>query len=482
MFGSSDVEVISSGTSSAGDESEEEVQPRSSKKSRRHTKPVEDSDEEEIQPRSQRRRIARLAATPEEESEGEEQEGDEEQDELQEELAFLQSSPLQDRGRLRSRQDKPKSEREKALEALKKRRAGTGEPSSSATPGRNRRVVVDSDPDSDLEIIDEEPDSDVEEEEEEEEEDEGGQETNALDMFQEDNEDADFIDDDANAPIGAPADFAGLPLEFSSVSRKKPRELFKYAVEWMVQKKINPAFSSNDELYVLTFRKLDDEVTGLANSKFHSSVWTADFTRAIRARPDLTINELGGVSRLMSIVEPRCEACNRKHNATWELSLTGTPYHKETLEPLTEDSEDSSDPDSDSDSALSSTASDAALNGEKPTYNAQGERLPPESKIFTLGSTCKANAQVAHTLYHWRYHLNSWVVDYLVRQGHCSPAKIVQRDKWSVKKREKYANKIVDEMERVGEIKKLYHLYKEQVDFALEARNDYKRGWGRSRG
>jgi hypothetical protein len=161
--------------------------------------------------------------------------------------------------------------------------------------------------------------------------------------------------------------------------------------------------------------------------------------------------------------------------------LTGAPYDKDTLEPLADDS-DSSPSDSGSDSSLSSHTSSADLNGEKATYDASGERLPPESKFFTLGSTCKANAQIAHTLYHWRYHLNSWVVDYLVKEGKCTPEKLVKRDKWSVKKRTKYANKIVDKMEREGEIRKLHRLYKEQVDFALEAKNEYTRGWGRSRG
>lgn len=494
MFGSSDNEInISSGNSSEDDSSEDEIQVVTPKSAQRRPKPVEESDEEEVQPRSnRRRRAARQPSTPQEESENGEQNGedeedgdsdDEEKDELKEDLAFLRSSPLPDRGRLRSTNTKPKSEREKALEALKKRRGATNEPSSSATPGRKKPVVVD-ESDSDLEVIEEEQiggdvddeieDGDEEEQKEAEDSDQG-HETNALDVFQENVDDENFIDDE-DALIGAPSEHTNIPLQFSSLSRAKPRELFKYAVEWMVKKKINPAFASNDEIYDLTFRKLDDEVNGLASSKFHSSVWTADFTRAIKARPDLLVNEIG--KHIRAIMEPHCEACNRKsHIASWEVSLTGAPYHKETLEPLADNSD--SDSDSNSDASLSS---EAELNGEKPTYNSNGERLPPEEKIFTLGSTCKANAQVAHTLYHWRYHLNSWVVDYLVRQGHCTAEQLLKRDKWSVRKREKLANKIVDQMEEEGEIRKLHRLYKEQVDFALEARNDYHRGWGRTRG
>jgi hypothetical protein len=417
------------------------------------------------------------------EEEEEEEGGDsvDEDDELKEELAFLRSSPLPDRGRLRSTYEKPKSEREKALEALKKRRGGTTEPSSSATPSRKKPIVVDSDSASELEVIaEEEDDANAEDElaEEEVEDDDEDDEPNAFSVFQENGEDEDFIDDDS-ALIGVPAEHTAIPLEFTSLSRAKPRELFKYAIEWMVQKKINPAFAADDEIYTLAFKKLNDEVSGLASSKFHSSAWTADFSRAIRARPNLEVHEVG--HHLREVLEPHCEACNRKnHVATWEASLTGTPYNERTLEPLGDDSD--SDSESGSDSSISSCASSADLNGEKAAYNANGERLPPVSKFWTLGSTCRANAQVAHTLYHWRYHLNSLVVDYLVREGKCTPEKLAKRDKWSVKKRAKYANKIVDKMEKEGEIRQLHRAYKDQVNFALEAKNEYAEGWGRRKG
>ncbi|PVH99443.1 hypothetical protein DM02DRAFT_594314 [Periconia macrospinosa] len=416
-----------------------------------------------------------------------ENEGNSEEDELKEDLAFLRSSPVPDRGRLRSTGNKVKTDREKALEALKKRRAGTNEPSSSAaTPGRKKPVIIESDSESgsDLDIIKEEKgeDSGLDDEHEEMDEiedDDDDDTTNAHDVFRETNEDEDFIDDDEEGLIGAPAEDAQMPLAFTGLSTAKPRDLFKYAIEWSVHKKINPSFPSDDDIYVLTFRKLDDEVKGLANSKFHSSAWTPDFSRAIKARPDLLVNELS--TSMKSVLDPHCEACNRKnHVASWEVSLTGAPYNYNTLEPLAEDSDENSDSDSSSSSSsLSSSSSEANLNGEKPTYNEVGERIPPESKTFTLGSTCKANAQVAHTLYHWRYHLHGWVVGYLEREGCFKANKLVKREKWSDRKRSKKANKIVDKMEKDGEIKRLHRLYKQQVDFAVEVQNEYKKGWGR---
>ena len=344
--------------------------------------------------------------------------------------------------------------------------------------------MVDTDSESELEMIKEEPDSDLdvleEDDIEDDEQEESDRDANALDMFQEDEQDEQFIDDDPDNMIGEPSvndDLDEMRLAFS-LSRAKTRDLFKHAVEWMVMKKIHPGFDSKKNVYTLTFRKLDDEVKGLAGSKYTSSAWTADFTRAIRARPDLMINELSAAER--AVMSPHCEACNRtNHTASFELLLQGQPYHPETLEPLSTAS-DSSDSDSDdSDSSGLSSDSETALNGEKPTYNYQKDRIPPESHRFPLGSTCKANAQVAHTLYHWRYNLYQWVKDHLKAQGHLSAEKLVKREGKSDRKREKEARKIVDAMEADGQIKSLWHSYKTQLQAAVEADNDYANGWGR---
>ncbi|CAG5181048.1 uncharacterized protein ALTATR162_LOCUS9567 [Alternaria atra] len=478
---------------SAEEEEKEQSPPRSTRRRlKRRKSPSEDEEEPSATPEPAKRRSRGDAVSngedlDEADGSANEQEDNEEQDELKEELAFLRSSPLPDRGRLRSTQDKPKNKRQEALEALKRRRAGTtgtNEPSSSVTPGRKRAVVVDSDSESELEVIKEEPDSDLEilgqDDIEDDEQEESDRDANALDMFQEDQEDEQFIDDDPDNMIGEPSvndDLDEMRLAFS-LSRAKTRDLFKHAVEWMVMKKIHPGFDSNKNVYTLTFRKLDDEVKGLAGSKYTSSAWTADFTRAIRARPDLMINELSAAER--AVMSPHCEACNRSnHTASFELLLQGQPYHPETLEPLANAS-DSSDSDSDdSDSSGLSSDSETALNGEKPTYNYQKDRIPPESHRFPLGSTCKANAQVAHTLYHWRYNLYQWVKDYLKAEGHLTAEKLVKRDGRSDRKRAKEARKIVDAMEADGQIRSLYHSYKTQLQAAVEADNDYANGWGR---
>lgn len=76
------------------------------------------------------------------------------------------------------------------------------------------------------------------------------------------------------------------------------------------------------------------------------------------------------------------------------------------------------------------------------------------------------NARTAHALAHWRFHLNEWVVDFLKEEGYCTPEKIVQRDGWSIKRRRKYANKVVDSMEEAGEIKKLHRDFRNEINTA----------------
>ncbi|KAF2273136.1 uncharacterized protein EI97DRAFT_436379 [Westerdykella ornata] len=471
------------------EESEDAVYPTSTRRLRVRRPTVNKKQELDDEEGEEQGDSERDGTAPAEDDEG--ASSDNERRELEEELKFLQSSPPSSRDVARGK-SRPLSARQKALEALKRRRAkvgGSSAPSSSATPGR-RRAIVESD--SDLEVIEENEDEGQSEdsadgathsndEEEEIEEEESGQKptachkkSTARDIFEENDEDAGFIVDDSDEPIGEPADGASMPLEFTSLALAKPRELFKYAVEWMVHKKINPGFSSTDEIYTLAFRKLDDEVKGLAQSKFSSSAWTIDFTRALRARPEIHIDEISRLQR--STMDAHCEACNRKsHPATWTIMFTGNPYNKDTLEPLSEDSDSSSE----SDSSISGTSSSEQLNGEKPTYDEQGERIPPESKVFTVGSTCKANAEMAHILHHWRYHLNFWVVEYLERKGYCTPEELVKRDKLSTRKRTKQANRIVDRMEKEKEISRLHKKYKEQVNHALQAKNDFSSGWGR---
>ena len=86
-----------------------------------------------------------------------------------------------------------------------------------------------------------------------------------------------------------------------------------------------------------------------------------------------------------------------------------------------------------------------------------------------------ANAETAHALQHWRYHLYEWVVEYLETEGYSTPEKIVQRDGWGEPRRRKFANKVLDKMVENGQVKKLYKDFRQEVENAREAKQ-YQRG------
>ncbi|KAH0287659.1 hypothetical protein KCU62_g5782, partial [Aureobasidium sp. EXF-3399] len=382
---------------------------------------------------------------------------EEEKQELEDDLVDLASSGSDTEVRVLQRnKSSQKSARQLALERLKARRRA---PMSS--------IVEDEDNEDELQIVDDE-EEDYNQSPDEEEDDElpepSTSRTTRKQMFAEDEEDEGFVIDDDEGPLGVPTN---VPIAFTRYASMKARDLFRFAIDWMVQKKINPAFQMDDEIYDLTFKKLDDEVKGLAGSKFQSAAWTAQFTLALQARPDLLSAHLDRQSSA-HFGRDKCDACNRSgHPATYEVKFEGKPYDKNSLEPVAprKDHNDSDDDSDDDSSSESSVDSNAPVN-----YDSQGRQILPEETVFYLGKFCMSNAETAHSLQHWRYHLYEWVVEYLESAGWNTPKLIVKRDKWSVRKRRKHANKIVDIMEEQGKIKALYSDFKKEIETARNAK------------
>ncbi|KAF2225729.1 hypothetical protein BDZ85DRAFT_316867 [Elsinoe ampelina] len=355
----------------------------------------------------------------------------EEKQELEDDLNDLKSSSSEEETTRRS-QKPAKSERALALERLKRARAGTREP---------HKEVVNIESDEDEEFIDPESSDDDQVQE-------VIPQSTAREIFDANEDDEDFLADDGDETLGAPD---GLPLQFTRYASMKPSELFHFAVEWMVQKKINPGFNITDEIYDLAFKKLDDEVKGLVGSKFESSAWKPDFIFALRARPDMAKARMDRSQPDLMYMD-KCDACNRSgHFPSYEVQFQGKPYHPQTLEEVEqhEDSDDESDT-------------------EGTMRDSRGQVLPPATHSFFVGKHCMANADMAHSLQHWRYHLYEHVVEKLGELGHMKPAKIVERDGWGEPKRRKFANKLVDQFSDMGTVKELYSGFKQQVD---DARN-----------
>lgn len=380
---------------------------------------------------------------------------EEERQEIEEDLQDLASSGSDTEVRLQQprKQSARKTAREQALAKLKAKRDGGG-----AIAGEDEAGDEDDDQSQTFEdqiyqgvgssdgLDDEDKDQLV-------------PRTTSRRMFNKDEEDDSFVVEDDDADLGAPA---GLPLEFTRYAAMKPKELFKYAVEWMVQKKINPAFEMTDEMYILAFRKLDDFVKGLAGSKFTSSAWTQDFTFAMQARPEIQAFSLDRTGE--HFMRDKCDACNRSgHPATFEVLFQGKPYNPQSLEEVAPTNDFSSESENDSDSD-----SEKAANRDA-NYDSKGHKILPEDTVFYLGKFCMRNAETAHALHHWRFHLYEWVVEYLEAAGYNTPANIVKRDKWSTDKRRKYSNKIVDAMHADGKIKALYRDFQNQVNTARDS-------------
>ena len=259
-----------------------------------------------------------------------------------------------------------------------------------------------------------------------------------------------FISEDDN--LGAPSILDEIPFELTRHAHKTPKEHFKDVVEWMVHKKLNPAFSREDTLYQMAFFKMEDLVKGYAGSKFISSAWLGEFGKAIKARPVMIETE-----RRTLPFDKGCEACNRSnHPTTFMIEFSGKPYNLDTLEAISDDEESDED------------ENGQYVDGERIERDSKGLIIPGAGRQYLVGRFCKENAVIAHSLLHWRWHLNDWVLDWLKSEGHTDPDKVLERENWTIKKRSKYANEVVDDMESSGQIRRLHRDFKSNLD---EARN-----------
>ena len=269
-----------------------------------------------------------------------------------------------------------------------------------------------------------------------------------------DDYESDFIVEDDEGAIGVELAQAEMPIHLTSHANRKLSYYFEVEVGWMIHNKINPAFDRRNALYELAHQKLDDEILGRAQSTYTSAAWTPAFVIALKSRPDLKQEDLGS-----AFFEGggKCEACNKSgHPPRWRVVLCGRKYNKHTLERISvkKPSQDDSDPDS-------SSNSDSSID-EDP----DDDDNPVNQEQFLLGRFCHAKAEMAHTLQHWRFHLNETVLQYLQDNGYLHPEIIVRREKRSQKKREKEAIKIVDAMTDSGQLKEMYKIFKGSLDAA----------------
>ncbi|RYO84744.1 hypothetical protein DL764_009284 [Monosporascus ibericus] len=369
-----------------------------------------------------------------------------------------------------------RSEKEKKMELLRRRRAGEKIEKLTSSESENddeRKGIYDTDSDDEFKVLKEFDDDEDEPEEEPEEEapmprssrkSKGAsreKEVGRGDNGEGNDEDLDdFVVEDDDGPLGAPANLS-IPLEFTAAAHKPLKDQFPHVVEWLVHNKINPAFERKDPVYVNAWRKLDDEFRGLASSKFASAAWRTEFYRALKGRPRMEAYEMdaGDADKY-----DNCTACGRSgHPATFKIVFQGSPYYKDTLQEVESSDDEDSDEGSDDDNA---------------SVDTQGMPLPPQSREWHVGAVCCANAETAHGLIHWKHALKEWVEGRLEDEGWTSARRVQERERMKPKKRRDLANSIVDGWVERGVVRALYGDFKLTLE---NARNKATTGRGRMR-
>ncbi|KAI1099168.1 hypothetical protein F4804DRAFT_93108 [Jackrogersella minutella] len=374
-----------------------------------------------------------------------------------------------------------RSEKQKKMELLRRRRAGEKidklTSSEEEESDQNKRGIYDTDSEEEFGALKEFDDEDSEEQvvvaevhrpsmrveksarrSQKEGEDE-----------EEDDDMGDFLTDDDDAPIGAPADLA-IPLEFTAQAHRPLKDQFPYAIEWLVHNRINPAFERNDPVYANAWRKLDDEVHALASSKFASSAWKPEFYRALKGRPKMLALEVDEATRNSTGIYNKCEACGRsKHPAKMLIHFSGHPYYKNTLTEV----------ESDSDSDGSDNDDDDGDDSGHESVDTQGMALSSVAKVWHVGIVCCSNAEAAHSLIHWKHALKEWVEDRLELDGWMDAKKLKERERMKARKRRDLANRIADGWREKKIVTSLYREFKNRLEVARNHRLQGRptRGW-----
>ncbi|CAG8950204.1 hypothetical protein HYFRA_00008441 [Hymenoscyphus fraxineus] len=270
-------------------------------------------------------------------------------------------------------------------------------------------------------------------------------------------EEEDFIVDEDE--IGVPT---SIPLEFTSGYNKPLKDHFTDAVECYIHKKLNPGFTGKKDVFERAFYKLDDKPSGLKSSKYGSSQWVMDFVLSLDARPEYREVRINAGD-----AEARCEACNRGgHIPTFRISFVGRPYNRTTLEEVQQRDDESQARSNQSDDDESETG----------TVDALGRHLPSQDREWLVGRFCRNNANKTHLLSHWRYHLYQWVIDNLEAEGELSAQKLVKREKMKPWKRQRYVENVVERWQADDKIKNLFRDYKNSVEALAEEKEQGR--WG----
>lgn len=485
--------IVVDDDSEAKDSDEQPLVPASSGRNKTPKRPIaiDDSDEEDIVQPIKRRRLVRRGSTAASESSNAPTSQDPKEPLPSGAKRHEDVYTLMKRGGRRAAAQAIRTPKQKQMELLRRRRAGevVEEDDLSSSEEEEHKAAYDTDSDHlALSEFDDDDDDEAEAEPElpatgirplmakkskktKSRTSESQETTTSRSGSRRQSEDDDnldgFVVEDDDGPLGVPQELLDIPIEFTSRAHRPMKDHFRDAIEWLVKLKIKPDFSDRKAgVYRMAWRKLDDEVQGLAQSKFASSVWRPDFYLALRARPGITAIPLPGGHAHES---ETCMACGRSnHPARSVISFHGSAYHKginhdKFLDPVESDTE---------------SDSEGAGANDHESEDEDGHHIPKEDKEWFVGSVCSSNAQTAHMLIHWKRELLTWVVTNLELDNHMRPEDIKKRETMRPKQLDNLVDQIMASWTSGGTLKQLYRSFKKNLD---EARNKSTSGKG-SRG
>ncbi|EHL00496.1 hypothetical protein M7I_3582 [Glarea lozoyensis 74030] len=146
------------------------------------------------------------------------------------------------------------------------------------------------------------------------------------------------------------------------------------------------------------------------------------------------------------------------------IGIPGKTYNKETLEEIEQDDGDDSD--------------EQDSGGRAGSVDGLGRRIAPEDKEFLTGRFCRAKAQKAHLLSHWRYHLYDWVRGELENEPELAPERVLKHRKLKPWEKRDQVEAIIERWENNGKLKGLYRDYNESVSKLGEIDGGSSGRWG----
>jgi hypothetical protein len=278
----------------------------------------------------------------------------------------------------------------------------------------------------------------------------------AEEMFDTDTADEDFVEQDSEDDVLAMNE--ENPLHALRIASMELRDLWRYAMEWMVKKGLELDFENN-ERFRHAFERLDDKPSGLVKSEFNSSSWKPGFI-AMLSRPEMVSEQITSESEI-------CDACNQtRHPATFRVEFVGKPYHPDTLHQVCRDN----DIDCDGQDCISSRGCHISGATDHGIDMVRDNGLQPDRYIRYLGSTCMRKAQASHQLQHWRYRIYNIVKFWLNEQRYNTREEVKKRDEMSVADRHKYTLDILERMDGTGISEHTWQVFSDTVDDACASR------------